>query len=199
MKQSKKIRRTSVLALIFSISILTGCSGGKAVVETSSTPPEWVIRGSRAFNEGGQNLFYGVGAVTGIRNKPLAITAAENRARAEIAKIFETYTASLMKDYASSVTGGGAVTAASETSEEQSVEQTIKTFSSVTLSGVMIVDRWIDASDGTFYSLARLDLNTFKNSLDKVKELNPEVKDYVKKNAEKSFEGLAAEEKKKGS
>lgn len=89
------------------------------------------------------------------------------------------------------------MTGASATSEEQYVEQAIKTFSSATLNGVMIIDHWTDPSDGTLYSLARLDLENFKNSLDKIKELNSAVRDYVKKNAEKSFEGLAAEEEKR--
>jgi hypothetical protein len=62
----------------------------------------------------------------------------------------------------------------------------------------MIIDHWSDPSDGTFYSLARLDLENFKNSLDKIKELNSAVRDYVKQNAEKSFDSLAAEEQKRG-
>jgi LPP20 lipoprotein len=174
---------------------LVGCAGRQPA---ATQPPEWVGKGSGAFKDAGNKVFYGVGAITGVRNKPLAQTASENRARAEITKIFETYTASLMKDYSASTTGGGAVTSASATSEEQYIEQAIKTFSAATLNGVMIIDHWTDPSDGTLYSLARLDLENFKNSLDKIKELNSAVRDYVKKNAEKSFDGLAAEEEKRG-
>lgn len=183
-----------ILAALLPISIF-GCAGRQPA---ATQPPEWVTKGSGAFKDAGNKVFYGVGAITGVRNKPLAQTASENRARAEITKIFETYTASLMKDYSASTTGGGAVTSASATSEEQYVEQAIKTFSAATLNGVMIIDHWTDPSDGTLYSLARLDLENFKNSLDKIKELNSAVRDYVKKNAEKSFEGLATEEEKRG-
>lgn len=172
-----------------------GCAGRHPA---GAQPPEWVVKGSGAFNDAGDKVFYGVGAVTGVRNRPLAQTTSENRARAEITKIFETYTASLMKDYAASTTGGGAVTSASPTSEEQYVEQAIKTFSAATLNGVMIIDHWTDSSTDTLYSLARLDLENFKNSLDKVKELNSSVRDYVKKNADKSFESLSEEEQKRG-
>lgn len=183
--------------LVLSMISLSGCAGKKPV--GPSAAPDWVIKGSGAFKDTGNRVFYGIGAVTGVHNKPIAITTADNRARAEIAKIFETYTASLMKDYAASTTGGiPAVTGASATSEEQHIEQAIKTFSAATLSGVMIIDRWTEPSDGTIYSLARLDLENFKNSLEKIKELNAEVRDYVKKNAEKAFENLAEEEKKKG-
>ncbi|MBI3995913.1 MAG: LPP20 family lipoprotein [Nitrospirae bacterium] len=195
----KRQNRTGIiLGIIFAALLplaLGGCAGKQPA---GAQPPEWVTKGSGAFKDAGSKVFYGVGAVTGVRNRPLAQTSSENRARAEIAKIFETYTASLMKDYAASTTGGGAVTGASATSEEQYIEQAIKTFSSATLNGVMIIDHWTDPSDGTLYSLARLDLDSFQNSLDKIKELNSAVRDYVKKNAEKSFDGLAAEEEKRG-
>ena len=196
----KKVNsRAMVLAIVVAVLLpilMTGCAGRHPAV--GGKPPEWVDRGSGAFKDAGNKVFYGVGAVTGVKNRPLAQTASENRARAEITKIFETYTASLMKDYAASTTGGGAVTGASPTNEEQNVEQAIKTFSAATLNGVMIIDHWTDSSDDTIYSLARLDLENFKNSLDKVKELNSSVRDYVKKNAEKSFDSLAEEEKKRG-
>jgi hypothetical protein len=173
---------------------MTGCAGHKMV---GGKPPAWVHKGSGAFDDAGSKVFYGVGAVTGIRNRPLAQTSSENRARAEITKIFETYTASLMKDYSASTTGGAAVSGASPTAEEQHVEQAIKTFSAATLNGVMIIDHWTDPPNDTLYSLARLDLESFKNSLDKLKELNSSVRDYVKENAEKAFDSLADEEQKR--
>ncbi|MGC4095611.1 MAG: hypothetical protein QM706_00695 [Nitrospira sp.] len=59
-------------------------------------PPKWVEKGSGAFNEKDSKAFYGVGAVSGVRNIPLAWDTAENRGRAEIAKTFETYTGYLI-------------------------------------------------------------------------------------------------------
>jgi len=76
------------------------------------------------------------------------------------------------------------------------IEQTIKTFSAVTLSGVMIVDRWEDSKDGTIYSLARLSLKDFEAQVKKMQELNAAVKAHVKENAEKAFDELSAEEAK---
>ena len=102
-----------------------------------------------------------------------------------------------MRDYMASTTGGAAVTGNTATSEGQYIEQAVKTFSAVTLSGVMIVDHWRDRSDGTMYALARLDINNFKNSLDKAREINSEVRDFVRKNAEKAFDELESEEMKK--
>jgi len=154
--------------------------------------PEWVMKGSGAFGGDGKRVFYGVGSVSGIKNQSLARTTADNRARAEISKIFEVYSASLMKDYSASTTAGD-MTASSE---EQHVEQAIKTFSASTLSGVQIVDHWFHPQDGTVYSLAQLDLENFTNNLDKMKELNGKVRDYVRQNAERVHMDLEKEEAK---
>lgn len=154
--------------------------------------PEWVTKGSGAFGGEEGRVFYGVGSVSGIKNHALARTTADNRARAEIAKIFEVYSASLMKDYMASTTAGD-MTASSE---EQHVEQAIKTFSAATLSGVVMVDHWYHP-DGTVYALARLDLESFKNGLDKMNELSAQVRDYVRKNAEKVHMDLESEEAKR--
>jgi len=187
------ILSVALILPLISLGIMAGCA---KKLPPEAVVPAWVTKGSAAFNDQGSRVFYGVGAVSGVKNKPLARTAAENRARAEIGKIFETYTASLMRDYMASTTGGAAVTGDSATSEEQHIEQAVKTFSATTLSGVIIIDHWVDPSDGTVYALAKLDLDGFKNSLDKAKELSSEVRDFVRKNAEKSFDRLEAEEKK---
>lgn len=187
-----KTQLMNALVVGITIAALAGCGGKQALMPKET--PAWVIKGSGAFKDSGENVFYGVGAVTGMNNKPLAVTTAENRARAEVAKVFQTYSASLMKDYAASTTGGAAVTADNPTSEEQHVEQTIKTFSATTLAGVMIVDRWEDPNNATIYSLARLDLKAFEDQVKKMQELNANVKAYVKENAEKAFDDLKAEE-----
>ncbi len=175
--------------------LFSGCNSAPKPMPGAIAPagPAWVNKGSGAFTEKGGKVFHGVGAISGIRNKPLATSAADNRARAEITKIFETYTASLMKDYTASTgsgEGGAPVT------EEQHVEQATKTFSAATLSGITIIDHWRDPSDGTLYSLARLDMEEFKNSVTKMNQLNSQVRDFVKKNADKSFDALSAEEEK---
>lgn len=177
-----------IVGMSILILSLVGCAGRNAKNEE----PEWVRKGNGAFLDKDQKAFYGVGAVMGVKNKPLAKTTADNRARAEIAKVFETYSASLMRDYAASTTAGDF----KKTSEEQNVEQTIKTFSANTLSGVVIIDHWTDPSDGTLYSLARLDVDRFKENIQQAKELNAAVRDYVRANAEKAFNQLEKEEEK---
>lgn len=98
------------------------------------------MKGSGAFDDAETGkVFYGVGIASGINNKALARSAADDRARAEIAKTLEIYVAVLAKDYMASTTAGDM----SVSTEEQHVEQALKTFSKTTLHGAIIVDRWM--------------------------------------------------------
>ncbi len=162
-------------------------------VAACAGPPTWVEKGSAAFNKKGDKAFYGVGEVMGVKNEPLAWEAAENRARAEIVKTFQTYTAYLMRDYAASTTAGRF----DRTAEEQNIERAIKTFSAATLTGVRPIDRYKDNKANAYYVLVKLDLESIKDSLSQARELNAEARDFVRKNAEKMFDRLEKEEAKK--
>jgi hypothetical protein len=166
------------------------------VAGCSSTPkrPDWTMKGAGAFPK--ERSFYGVGAVSGVKNIPLAIRAADNQARADIAKQFEIYTASLMKQYAASTTVGDM----KKSLEEQNIEEATKTFTAISLSGTQIVEHHEETSkDGipTIWSLAKLDIEKVKENMEKAKNLSSEVRDYVRKNADQSFDSLEKEEQKK--
>ena len=155
-----------------------------------SSAPAWVKQGSGAYHSEGAKAFYGVGSIVGIKNEPLAWDAAENRARAELAKNFQTYTAYLMRDYAASTNAADFT----KSTEEQNVARAIKTFAAVTLTGVRPIDRYKDEDSGTYYVLAKLDLKDMKQALAQAKELNGEVRDFVRQNAERLFDRLEQEE-----
>jgi hypothetical protein len=60
----------------------------------------------------------------------------------------------------------------------------------------MIVDHFWD-EDGTCYALAKLDLEEFGKSLDDIKELDAKSRDFIRRNADKAFDRLEAEEAKR--
>jgi len=177
----------TVVVIAGTALMLSACAGGA---------PKWVEKGGGYMSEKNGKAFYGVGAVTGVRNEPLAKEAADNRARADLAKYMDTYTAYLMRDYAASTTAGDFT----KSSEEQNVERALKTFVSANLSGVAVVDRWEtdDKSGRTVYSLAKMDLETFKDQVGRMQELNEKARDFVRQNAEKAFERLREEEDRRG-
>ena len=179
----------------FSLIGLVACGGGN---KNAGAPqnlqnvdyPEWVMKGGGAYGGEDGRVFYGVGMVSGVKNPGFARDAADTKARADLGKIFGTYTASLMKMYMASTTAGDM----SASSEEQHMEQAIKSFSAQDLAGVTIAHRWVHPTDGSWYALARLDMEGFGNNLEKIKELTSEVRDYVRKNAEKAQMDLEKEE-----
>lgn len=169
---------------------LTGCGGRKTNGPIAAQAPDWVNKGNGAFKDAGQGTFYGVGIAQGIRNRALAVTASEDRARAEVAKILDTYVAVLTKDYMASTTAGDMT----QSAEEQHVESVLKTFSKFTLHGAIIVDHWRDPSDGTMFALCKLDMKAVQDTLAQSKDLDSKIRDYVRANADKAFDELQNEE-----
>lgn len=191
----KAWRRYGVCFLtLSSFLLLAGCGGkSKEVPQAEMARPKkpaWVEKGSGAFGGEMGKAFYGVGSAWGIQNPSLLRSTADNRARTEVARVFKTYTAALMKDYAASTMAGNPA----ETSEEQHVEQTIKTFTKAELAGVQIIDHWKDPESEEFFALARMDLSTFEEYLKQGSNLSEAVRQSIVERAEKAFEDLAKEE-----
>ena len=171
-----------VLGGMFAILTITACE----------STPKWVKTGNYTGRD--SKAFYGIGEVMGIRNEPLAWDAAENRARAQMVKVLSTYTAYLMRDYAASTAVGDF----KKTAEEQNVEEATKTFAAATLNGVRSVDRYKDEKKGIYYVVVKMDLEDVKDMLTQSKELNSQMRDFVRKNADRAFERLEQEEQKRG-
>lgn len=189
------MNRTTAYLFAAGLTLALGCAAPKpAAGPIAAQAPEWVNKGSGAFKEAasGAPVFYGVGIAQGIRNRALSVTASDDRGRAEIAKIMNSYVTVLTKDYMASTTAG----AMDKSSEEQLVTQTMKNFAKFTLHGATPIDHWKDPADGTMFALVKLDMSAVKKSLDESKELDSKMRDYVKANAEKAHDELAAEEAK---
>lgn len=187
-----KTKRTLTLWVMLTVGLflMPGCSSTPKM--DGPAMPEWVYKGSGAFDVEKGRVFYGVGIAAGIRNKTLLFSTADSRALAEVAKTLETYAAVLAKDYMASATAGDI----SASSEKQRVEQALKTFSNTTLRGATIVNHWQNPEDKTLYSLCELDLFAFKEALYNDKELDAKVRDYVSENAEKMHAELKKREDK---
>ena len=175
------VGRAAVLASACAILSLVACE----------STPKWVKTGSYKPQE--PKAFYSMGEVMGIRNEPLAWDAAENRARAQMVKILSTYTAYLMRDYAASTAGLNL----QKTAEEQHVEVATKTFAAATLNGVRPVDRYKDDKQGIYYVVVKMELEDVKDMLMQSTELNNQMRDFVRKNADRAFERLEKEEQKR--
>ncbi|RMH36733.1 MAG: hypothetical protein D6690_05210 [Nitrospirae bacterium] len=155
-----------------------------------SSQPSWVKTGSTEFHQDDETAFYGVGAVAGVKNAPLAWEVAENRARAELARHLETYTAYLMRDYAAA-TGTGSI---EKVTEEQDIERAIKTFTARTLHGVRPVDRYYNEDETSYYVLVKLPFEQVKTELERDPTLPSGLRSHIKQHAEEAFKRLEQEE-----
>jgi hypothetical protein len=178
-------RRTQMGAMVL-VGLVATCA-----LSACESTPKWVKTGTYTGQD--SKAFYGIGEVMGVRNEPLAWDAAENRARAQMVKVLSTYTAYLMRDYAASTTAGDF----NKTAEEQNIEAATKTFAAATLNGVRSVDRYKDEKKGIYYVVVKMELEDVKDMLTQSKELNSQVRDFVRKNADRAFERLEKEEQKR--
>ena len=136
----------------------------KALVDYKA--PKWVLTGGGAFTDSEGKAFYGVGSATGIKNYSLQRQIADDRARADLAKVFEYYVETLTKDYQAHTTAGSFATS----TEEQNAEAAVKVVVSTTLRGVTIIDHFEIPERREMISLARLDYNAFKQNVEQAEE-----------------------------
>ena len=165
----------------------------KALVDYKA--PKWVLVGGGAFTDDKGKAFYGVGSATGIKNYALQRQIADDRARADLAKVFEYYVETLTKDYQAHTTAGSFATS----SEEQNAEAAVKVVVSSTLRGVTIIDHFEIPERAEMISLARLDYDAFKQNVtqaEEFKQLPQQVREDIKDRADALHEEMEAEAKK---
>ena len=184
---------TQSIGVVLLMGVLGGCAETPSV--TSSTVPAWIRTGQddTLASKVPKEAFFGVGSISGVKNEPLAWDAAENRSRAQLVKQIQAYTAYLMEDYAASTSGSSS--SIDRTIEEQHVQRVMKTFASMTLSGVRPIDRWRDGE--TYYVLTRLSLKDVEEAVTNASALNAQMRNFVKANSDKAMERLEKEEAKR--
>ena len=174
-------------------SIPTIPDAPKALAEYDA--PTWVLKGGGAFTDAGGKAFYGVGSATGIKNYSLQRTVADDRARGDLAKVFQVYMTSLTKDYQAHTTAGSFA----NSTEEQNAEVALKVVVSQVMRGVVIIDHFEIPERREFLSLARLDYDAFERNVEAneiFQELPEKLQVDIKERAEKLHEEMEEEAQK---
>ena len=176
-----------------SVQVLPTPEPPKALSEYE--PPKWVLKGGGAFTDAKGKAFYGVGSATGIKNYSLQRMVADDRARGDLAKVFDFYINSLTKDYQSHTS-----TVSFESSnEEQNSENALRIIVAQTLRGVIIVDHFEIPERREFLSLARLDFDAFKSNIvntRQFKKLPEKTQEEIRNRAEQLHEEMQLESEK---
>jgi len=183
------------LKLFFAISLLlalAACGGGKTVVESDlgiKGAPDWVNKGTQAVNDKDGRLFHGVGAAPALGDDALQRSTADDRARAEVARMLSTYVDAVSNDY-SAAAGTGA-----NANADQSVNRSIKAVTKQNLAGSKIIGRWKDSRTNMVYSIAELDFKSVKTTLEGANGMNDDLKRYLGRNADNIFDKVSGEKK----
>jgi hypothetical protein len=127
----------------------------------------------------------GAGSVSGMSNVALARSAAEGRARTELARSLQVRVKSMLKDYQAATQGGPDAKADSE----QHIEDVSKQITDVTLSGTRLQDTFV-SDTGTYWALVVLDVEPFKESLSGMKDLDERVRSGIIQRADRAFTQL---------
>ena len=180
-RMKMRIIAASMIALALALSACGGEEPVKGKVLTGAVAPGWVERGGGAYSDSHGRAFFGVGESSGLKNLSLLRSNADNRARAEVSKIFQFYTAALMRDYLASKKAIEPMVS----DEERRVEEAMRDLTSSALSGVIIVEQWHNPDNGKLFALARLDLDAFMELAEKSPEIDKSMKDYIDDNAER--------------
>lgn len=133
-----------------------------------------------------KQLLCGAGSVQGMSNLGLARSAAEGRARTQLARTLQVRVRSMLKDYQAATQGG----AANDTASEQHIEDVSKQVTDLTLSGTRTEETFISKT-GTFWALVVLDSNAFKSALND-RALDEATRQAILERADQSFAELQA-------
>jgi len=160
----------------------------EAMPDEFAGAPDWVIEGCSAYpGEDAPTKICGVGSFSGSKNISLSRTASRARGRTEIARSLDVQVKSMLKDYQATTTGGEEFGTAA--ADEQHVVDVSKQITDISLSGTEIKDTWISPT-GTYYTLMVLDVERFRDSVDKMSNLSEDLRAAISDRADKSFAEL---------
>jgi LPP20 lipoprotein len=185
MKSTGSYSKFAAAALTLAIA---ACGGGKTFVESDlgiKGAPDWVNKGTQVLNDKDGRLFHGVGSSPAMGDEALQRSTADDRARAEVARMLSTYLDVVGNDY-QAATGTG-----SNASADQAVSRQIKAVTKQNLAGSKIIGRWKDSRTSTVYSIAELDLKAVKTTLEGSNNMNDDLRRYIGRNAENIFDKVS--------
>ncbi len=170
----------NTFSILFLVLALGACSG-KTVIESDmgiSGAPDWVNVGTQAVSDDDGRLIHGVGMAPPMGDISLQKATADNRARAEIARVLSTYVDAVIRDYTASI----------GSESDLNVEREIRSTTRLALSGARILGHWKHEDTGDVYAFAELDMDAVDKSLQTATSLSAAFKDHYSDNADTNFD-----------
>lgn len=176
--------RLRALVMMLGATVLLAACSGKTLVKSDldiKDAPDWVNKGTAPLEDRGGRLIHGVGMAPAMGDQSLQISTADDRARAEVARVLSTYMDVASSDFAS---------ATNNADNEQAIARQIKSTTKVVLSGARIIAHWRDKPTGNIYALAELDMKQVQDTLKTVEGLNEDMRIYLEQHGDNIFDSM---------
>ena len=185
------MKRSSLILVLGVALTLAACSSQTRLDSDLGVAgaPDWVNKGSAYVANDSGRLFHGVGSAGAVGDASLQRSVADDRARAELARIFSNYLDVASADYQAAAKSG------KDSQTDESVSRQIKSVSQLNLSGARIIARWQDKKTNTLWSIAEIDLKQFKEALSAAREMNADAKRYLSEHGDNVFDRVREEKK----
>ncbi len=169
------LRSWAVLPLLVLAVTLAGCSARTQVHSDLGIrgAPDWVNQGSQALNDRKGRYIHGVGSAYMMSDASLQSATADNRARAEVARVLSSFMDVAIRDYSAQAGATG------EEFSEQGVSRQVDNLTRVNMSGTRIIARWRDKRTGMLYSLAELDMKAVKATVAATEQMNAGLREHI--------------------
>jgi hypothetical protein len=176
------------------IVALAACSGATKLEGDLGIKgaPDWVNQGSQAVNDKKGRLIHGVGSAPDLGDQSLQVSTADNRARAEIARVLSSYLDVALNDYLGS---NSAAAVDGKAATDASIQQQINGISQVTLNGAKIINRWKDTRTDIVYAFAELDVKRIKDVVAANQGMSEDLKRYLLQQGDAVFDNFAGDHK----
>lgn len=182
-------QKLSVFVMI-AVGSMVGCGGPQKPQEQlrqeMAGAPAWAKASCMKGLPGGKRIC-GVGSVPNMSSISLARSAAEGRARTALARSLQLRVKAMLKDYQAGTTGG----AGNNTLGEQHIEDMSRQVTEISLPGTQIEDTWLSDS-GTLWALVTMNAESFKDSVQNMRQLDERVRAAIVQRADKAFTELDA-------
>lgn len=185
-----KMRIPHVFFVVLAVSALAACASGRTEIESDlgiDGAPDWVNEGSQALNNRDGRLIHGMGSAPKMSSQSLQISTADNRARAEVARVLSSFMHVVSADYV-------ATTGAGESAlDEQAISRSVENVTRLNMSGAEIIGHWRDPETGAVYSLAELDLRRVAKLVGSTNEMHGGLRNHFAEHGETLFDEFVEE------
>lgn len=180
-------RVIQLAALAAATLLLAACASHTAVPSDLGieNAPDWVNQGGQALDNHNGRLIHGIGTARPMNDLSLQMSTADERARAQVARVLSSFLQVASQDYAASAG------LADERHNQASVSRSIEDVTHQNVSGARIIAHWRNAKNDSLWSLAELDLQQVKQMVSSSREMNAGFKKYFETHADNLFDAVA--------